>query len=79
MDRRSNFCKKYARSQKAIASAIWAKVSNFKSKESIMKVKEVTKGKHKYKDGDYAKSTTKIPLAKAGRTKHPLHGKLVGG
>lgn len=43
-----------------------------------MKIKEVTKKKKEYKDGDYAKSTKKMPPAKPGRTAHPLHGKLVG-
>lgn len=43
-----------------------------------MKVKEVTKGKHKYKDGDYARAGGKMPKAKPGRKEHPLKGKLVG-
>jgi len=32
----------------------------------------------KQKDGDYAKGSGPMPKAKLGRTKHPLHGKLVG-
>lgn len=31
-----------------------------------------------YKDGDYARGGKPMPKAKKGRTKHPLHGKLVG-
>jgi hypothetical protein len=32
----------------------------------------------KYKHGDYARGGKPMPKAKKGRTKHPLHGKLVG-
>jgi hypothetical protein len=32
-----------------------------------------------YKDGDYARGGKPMPKSKKGRTKHPLHGKLVGG
>jgi len=32
----------------------------------------------KYKQGDYAKGKDTMPAAKKGRTRHPLHGKLVG-
>lgn len=31
-----------------------------------------------YRDADYARGNEKMPKAKPGRTKHPLHGKLVG-
>lgn len=51
--------------------------------EAVIKPKYETTIYHslinkKYKHGDYAKSTGKIPPAKPGRTAHPLHGKLVG-
>jgi hypothetical protein len=32
----------------------------------------------KYKHGDYARGGKPMPKAKKGRTRHPLHGKLVG-
>jgi hypothetical protein len=32
----------------------------------------------KYKNGDHARGGKPMPKAKKGRTKHPLHGKLVG-
>lgn len=32
-----------------------------------------------YRDADYARGNVKMPTATLGRTKHPLHGKLVGG
>jgi hypothetical protein len=44
-----------------------------------MKVKEIIQKKKEYKAGDYARSGKAMPKAKPGRTKHPLHGKLVGG
>ena len=43
-----------------------------------MKIIEVIQKKKEYKPGDYAKSSKPMPKAKKGRTKHPLHGKLVG-
>lgn len=33
----------------------------------------------KYKHADYARGGKPVPRAKKGRTRHPLHGKLVGG
>jgi hypothetical protein len=44
-----------------------------------MKIKEVIQKKKEYKHGDYARGGKPVPKAKKGRTKHPLHGKLVGG
>lgn len=43
-----------------------------------MKIKEVISKKKEYKHGDYARGGKPMPKAKKGRTKHPLHGKLVG-
>jgi hypothetical protein len=41
-----------------------------------MKIREIFA--EQYKHGDYARGGVPMPKAKKGRTKHPLHGKLVG-
>lgn len=46
-----------------------------------MKINEVITKKKEYATGPRAQAKGKgpMPKAKPGRTKHPLHGKLVGG
>ena len=44
----------------------------------LYKIDKSVNSDKSYKHGDYARGGKPMPKAKKGRTKHPLHGKLVG-